>query len=49
MDAVELYDPEFHDNKDTIIVIDEIQESVETYNQIRTFARVFPENVNRRL
>lgn len=39
--AVELYEPSFCDDKDTIIIIDEIQESVETFNQIRTFAREF--------
>lgn len=39
--AIELYEPSFYDNKDTIIIIDEIQESVETFNQIRTFAREF--------
>lgn len=40
-EAVKLYDPEFKDEKKHIIIIDEIQESVETYNQIRTFARDF--------
>lgn len=39
--AVKLYEPDFSDNKDTVIIIDEIQESVETFNQIRTFARDF--------
>lgn len=40
-EALKLYDPNFIDKKETIIVIDEIQESVETFNQIRTFARDF--------
>lgn len=39
--AIELYDSEFVDAKDTIIIIDEIQESSKIYNQIRTFAREF--------
>lgn len=39
--AVKLYEPGFSDNKGTVIIIDEIQESVETFNQIRTFAREF--------
>lgn len=39
--AVKLYEPDFSDNKGTVIIIDEIQESVETFNQIRTFAREF--------
>lgn len=39
--ALELYDATFADNKDTIVIIDEIQESAEVYNQIRTLAREF--------
>lgn len=39
--ALELYSPSFVDDKDTIIIIDEIQESAEVYNQIRTLAREF--------
>jgi len=39
--AVKLFDPEFVDGKETVIILDEIQESVEVYNQIRTFAREF--------
>lgn len=39
--ALELYEPSFVDDKDTIIIIDEIQESAEVYNQIRTLAREF--------
>ncbi|MDY5484861.1 MAG: AAA family ATPase [Clostridium sp.] len=36
-----LFDPQFEDTKDTILVIDEIQESAEVYNLLRTFAREF--------
>ena len=39
--ALYLYDSEFADDKDTIVIIDEIQESSHVYNQIRTFAREF--------
>lgn len=39
--ALELYDETFKDNKDTAVIIDEIQESAEIYNQIRTLAREF--------
>lgn len=39
--ALELYDETFKDNKDTVVIIDEIQESAEIYNQIRTLARDF--------
>lgn len=39
--ALELFDPSFVDDKDTIIIIDEIQESAEVYNHIRTLAREF--------
>lgn len=39
--AIKLYEPNFADEKETVIIIDEIQESVETFNQIRTFAREF--------
>lgn len=39
--ALELYKPEFKDSKDTVVIIDEIQESAEVYNQIRTLAREF--------
>lgn len=41
LEALRLYDSEFVDHKDTIIIIDEIQESAQVYNQIRTFAREF--------
>lgn len=33
------HDPEFVDHKDTVVVIDEIQESAEIYNRIREFTR----------
>ena len=39
--ALELFEPSFVDEKDTVIIIDEIQESAEVYNQIRTLAREF--------
>jgi len=39
--ALELFEPTFVDDKDTVIIIDEIQESAEVYNQIRTLAREF--------
>ena len=38
--ALKLYDPEFIDDKDTVIIIDEIQESIQVYNQICAFVRV---------
>lgn len=40
-DAFALYDGRFKDTKDTIVVIDEIQESAEVYSCIRQFARDF--------
>lgn len=39
--TLELFDNKFQDNKDNIIIIDEIQESSKVYNLIRTFAREF--------
>lgn len=39
--ALELYNPKFKDDKNTIVIIDEIQESAEVYNQIRPLAREF--------
>lgn len=39
--AFELYDGEFTDSEETIIVIDEIQDSSDVYNRIRNFARDF--------
>lgn len=40
-EAFRLYNPEFADGEDTVIVIDEIQESARVYNQIRILAREF--------
>lgn len=40
-DAFLLYEPSFNDNKDTVIIIDEIQESNEVYNCIREITRNF--------
>ena len=40
-DAFKLYDDEFEDTEDTIIIIDEIQESADIYNRIREFTRQF--------
>ena len=37
----ELFDETFADDKNTIVVIDEIQESAEVYSMIRQFARDF--------
>lgn len=39
--AVELFDREFADTKDTIIIIDEIQESSRVFNLVRPLAREF--------
>lgn len=39
--TLELFDGEFEDTKETIIIIDEIQESSRVYNLIRTLAREF--------
>lgn len=39
--ALKLYDSAFSDDKDTVVIIDEIQESAQIYNQIRTLAREF--------
>ena len=39
--ALELFDATFMDDKNTVVIIDEIQESAEAYNQIRTLAREF--------
>lgn len=33
------YEPNFTDSKDTVVIIDEIQESAEIYNRIREFTR----------
>lgn len=40
-EALTLYDIDFNDNEDTIIIIDEIQESVLVFNRLRSFARDF--------
>lgn len=40
-DAFRLYEPDFQDTDDTVIIIDEIQESAEIYNRIREFTRQF--------
>ncbi|MDD3279775.1 MAG: AAA family ATPase, partial [Lachnospiraceae bacterium] len=40
-DAFRLYDLDFTDSDDTVIIIDEIQESAEIYNRIREFTRQF--------
>lgn len=40
-EAFSLYEPEFQDTDDTVIIIDEIQESAEIYNRIREFTRQF--------
>lgn len=40
-DAISLYDSEFQDTEDTVVIIDEIQESAEIYNRIREFTRQF--------
>jgi len=40
-DAVKMFAPEFQDDEDTVIIIDEIQESAEIYNRIREFTRQF--------
>ncbi|EEQ59832.1 hypothetical protein CBFG_03542, partial [Clostridiales bacterium 1_7_47FAA] len=39
--AFELFDREFCDTKDTVIIIDEIQESSRVFNLVRTLAREF--------
>lgn len=40
-EAFRLYEPSFQDCEDTVIIIDEIQESSEIYNRIREFTRQF--------
>lgn len=39
--AFRLFDPDFTDDTNTVIIIDEIQESSKAYNQIRTLSREF--------
>lgn len=40
-EAFRLYDANFTDDENTVIIIDEIQESAEIYNRIREFTRQF--------
>lgn len=40
-EAFRLYDEAFTDTADTVVIIDEIQESAEIYNRIREFTRQF--------
>jgi len=40
-EAFSLFDSRFEDNKDTIIIIDEIQESAKVYSWIREFSKEF--------
>ena len=40
-DVFALYDVDFEDTEDTVIIIDEIQESAKVYNRIREFTRQF--------
>lgn len=39
--ALKLFEPDFTDNPDTVVVVDEIQESAEVFSLIRQFARDF--------
>lgn len=39
--AFSLYEPDFSDTVDTVIIIDEIQEVAEVYNHVREFTRKF--------
>ena len=39
--ALEMYDAEFVDDKNTVVIIDEIQESSKVYNHVRKLAREF--------
>lgn len=38
-ELIKRYDPAFEDSPDTVVIIDEIQESAEIYNRIREFTR----------
>jgi len=38
-ELIRRYRPDFHDSKETVVIIDEIQESAEIYNRIREFTR----------
>ncbi len=40
-DAFKMFDEEFEDREDTIVILDEIQESAQLYNRIREFTRQF--------
>ena len=40
-EAFKLYDEQFTDDAETVVIIDEIQESAEIYNRIREFTRQF--------
>lgn len=40
-DAFRMFDGNFSDTEDTVVIIDEIQESAEIYNRIREFTRQF--------
>ena len=40
-EAMRLFDGRFQDTKDTIVIIDEIQDSAKVYSLIRQFAREF--------
>lgn len=40
-DAFKLFDEDFSDDEDTVVIIDEIQESADIYNRIREFTRQF--------
>lgn len=39
LELIRQYEPDFQDSKDTIVIINEIQESAEIYNRIREFTR----------
>lgn len=39
LELIRQYEPDFRDFKDTIVIIDEIQEPAEIYNRIREFTR----------
>ncbi|MCD8150838.1 MAG: AAA family ATPase [Clostridiales bacterium] len=41
LEAFRLFDSSFEDNQDTVVVIDEVQESPKVYSRIREFAREF--------
>lgn len=41
LELIRQYNPDFRDSQDTIVIIDEIQESAEIYNRIREFTRTF--------